>query len=48
MSRIKTENGDWKITPPKISPGAYISQRPFLRGLLLEGLMNGGKFALQN
>ena len=23
---------------PKISPGAYIFQRPFLRGLFLEGL----------
>ena len=29
---------------PKISPGAYIFQRPFLRGLVLEGL----KFAFQN
>jgi len=36
----------WKI--PKISPGAYISQRPFLRGLFLEGLISGGKFAYQN
>ena len=35
---------------PKISPGAYISQSPFisLRGLFLEGLMYGGKFAFQN
>ena len=33
---------------PKISPGAYISQRPFLRGLFLEGLIYGGKFAFQN
>ena len=24
---------------PKISPGAYIFQRPFLRGLFLEGLV---------
>ena len=32
----------------KISPGAYIFQRPFLRGLFLEGLMYGGKFAFQN
>ena len=31
----------------KISPGAYIFQRPFLRGLILEGLIYGGKFALQ-
>ena len=33
---------------PKISPGAYIFQRPFLRGSFLEGLMYGGKFAFQN
>ena len=26
----------------KISPGAYIFQRPFLRGLFLEGLIFGG------
>ena len=31
---------------PKISPGAYIFQRPFLRGLLLEGLIFGGARAL--
>ena len=29
---------------PKISPRAYIFQRPFLRGLFLEGLIYGGKF----
>ena len=29
---------------PKISPGAYISQRPFLRGLFLEGLTFGGAY----
>ena len=28
----------------KISPGAYILQRPFLRGLLLEGLIFGGAY----
>ena len=33
---------------PKISPGAYICQRPFLRGLFLEGLIYGGKFVFQN
>ena len=27
---------------PKIGPGAYIFQRPFLRGLFLEGLIFGG------
>ena len=29
---------------PKVSPGAYIFQRPFLRGLLLEGLTFGGAY----
>ena len=33
---------------PKISPGTYIFQRPFMRGLFLEGLIYGGKFAFQN
>ena len=33
---------------PKISPRAYIFQRPFLRGLFWEGLIYGGKFAFQN
>ena len=33
---------------PKISPGAYIFQRPFLRGLFSEGLIYGGKFVSQN
>ena len=28
---------------PKIRPGAYIFQRPFLRGLFWEGLSYGGK-----
>ena len=28
----------------KISPGAYIFQRPFLRGLFLEGLIFGGAY----
>ena len=28
----------------EISPGAYIFQRPFLRGLLLEGLIFGGAY----
>ena len=32
----------------KISPWAYIFQRPFLRGLVLEGLIYGRKFAFQN
>ena len=29
---------------PKISPGAYSFQRPFLRGLYLEGLILGGAY----
>ena len=29
---------------PKISPGAYIFPRPFLRGLFLEGLIFGGAY----
>ena len=33
---------------PKISPGAYIFQRPFLRGLFSEGLVYGVKFVFQN
>ena len=28
----------------KISPGAYIVQRLFLRGLFLKGLINGGAY----
>ena len=35
----------WKYRKiPKISPGAYIFQRPFLRGLFLEGLIFGGAY----
>ena len=29
---------------PKISPGAYIFQRPFLRGIFLKGLIFGGAY----
>ena len=29
---------------PKRSPGAYIFQRPFLRGLFLKGLVFGGAY----
>ena len=29
---------------PKISPGAYIFEGPFLRGLFLEGLVFGGTY----
>ena len=47
---IKTLHGNAQIYRkiPKISPGAYIFQRPFLRGIFLEGLMYVGNFALQN
>ena len=33
---------------PKISPGAYIFQRSFLRDLYSEGLIYGGKLAFRN
>ena len=32
---------------PKISPGAYIFQRLFLRGLFLEGLIFGGAYGTE-
>ena len=32
---------------PKISPGVYIFQRPFLRGLFLEGLVFGGALSTE-
>ena len=32
----------------QISSMAYIFQRPFLRGLFLEGFIHGGKFVFQN
>ena len=31
---------------PKISPGAYIFQSPFLRGLFLEELIYGGEICV--
>ena len=33
---------------PKLSAGAYIFQKPFLKGLFLEGLIYKGKFAFQS
>ena len=40
---------DWRYRKiPKISLGAYVFQRPFLKGLYSEGLIYGGKFAFQN
>ena len=44
-----TSLGKYRIREiPKISPGAYIFQRPFLSGLFLEGLIYGGNFAFEN
>ena len=44
-----TSLGKYRIRKiPKISPGAYIFQRPFLSGLFLEGLIYGGNFAFEN
>ena len=34
--------------PKILSPGAYISQTPFLRGLLLERFILGGAYAEGN
>ena len=47
-SVVHTANIETYRKIPKISPGAYIFQRPFLRGLFLEGLIYGRKFAFQN
>ena len=41
---IFTSIGDRYRKIPKISPGAYIFQRPFFRGLFLEGLIFGGAY----
>ena len=41
------DRDSWSISYrkiPKISPEAYIFQRPFLRGLFLEGLIFGGAY----
>ena len=42
--RKKTEENNSYRKIPKISPGAYIFQRPFSRGLFFELLIFGGKF----
>ena len=39
-----TDEGTNHPKIPKICPGAYIFQRPFLRGLFLEGLIFGGAY----
>ena len=52
---LKTRKYSWEMVTssvvpinyrkiPKISPGTYIFQRPFLRGLFLEGLIFGGAY----
>ena len=43
ISKIVNRNKAYSKIP-KISPGAYIFQRPFLRGLYLEGLTFGGAY----
>ena len=60
LQRVNLPYGIWFIRSiakyrkiPKISPGDYIFQRPFLRvlfwrGLYSEGLKYGGKFAFLN
>ena len=49
---FRLESTDQLITSyrkiQRISPGAYIFQRPFLRGLYSEGLIYGMKFGFQN
>ena len=49
---FRLESTDHLITSyrkiQRISPGAYIFQRPFLRGLYSEGLIYGMKFGFQN
>ena len=40
----QTATISWYRKIPKISPGAYIFQRLFLRGLFLEGLIFGGAY----
>ena len=42
-SKIKTNGFEYRKIP-KISPGAYIFQRPYLRGLFLEELIFGGAY----
>ena len=37
-------SASWTTVIPKIGPRAYIFQKPFLRGLFLEGLILGGAY----
>ena len=41
---FELEGGSSYRKIPTISPGAYILQRPFLKGLFLEGLIFGGAY----
>ena len=43
-SKLQNEWQDKYRKIPKISPGAYIFQMPFLRGLFLEELILGGAY----
>ena len=43
LKEIPSNQGTYRKIP-KISPGAYIFQSPFLRGLFLEGLIFGGVY----
>ena len=43
MDLLKRRSGNYRKIP-KISPGAHIFQRPFLRNLFLEGLIFGGPY----
>ena len=51
LKEIPSNQGTYRKVP-KISPGAYIFQSPFLRGLFFflysEGFIYGGKFEFQN
>ena len=44
LNRVKKRDFTTHRKIPKIRPGAYIFQRPFLRGLFLEGLIFGGAY----
>ena len=43
-SQLRQQGNEYRKIPKIISPGAYIFQRPFLRGLFLEALLFGGDY----
>ena len=51
LAIVKSDSSPYPILRyrkiPKIGPGAYIFQRPFLRGLFLEGLIFGGALSTE-